>query len=73
MNTRNFRNALALPALIAGAPLLQGRVAGHGDRIIATRALDRFLEICAEWQEKHGRRPRSIIPGANPRMSRSGA
>jgi hypothetical protein len=44
-------------ALVGGAFLLQGRVAGHGEKILATKALNRFLTLHDEWQKKHGRTP----------------
>jgi hypothetical protein len=47
--------ALCLP--VAGW-LVQGRLSRHGEKIIATTALDRFLEIEKKWSEKHdGKRP----------------
>jgi hypothetical protein len=43
--------------LVAGAVVMKGHLARHGDNIIATRALDRFLEIQQQWRDKHGCRP----------------
>jgi hypothetical protein len=43
--------------LFAAAPLLQGKVSGHGKDVLATQELDRFLEVCRRWREQHGRPP----------------
>jgi hypothetical protein len=43
--------------LLAAARGLEGRLARHKPEIIAAPALDRFLEIHAEWRREHGRRP----------------
>jgi hypothetical protein len=42
--------------LLFGAKAVEGRFATHKQEIIASRALDRFLELTREWQAKHGRR-----------------
>jgi hypothetical protein len=44
-------------ALLGGARAAEGRLACHKPEIIASAALDRFLEIHAEWRQAHGRRP----------------
>jgi hypothetical protein len=44
-------------ALLGWARSAQGRFAYHKPEIIATPALDRFLEIHARWWAEHGRRP----------------
>jgi hypothetical protein len=44
-------------ALVGGAVLLQGRGAGHGENIIAVKALDRFLTLHERWRAEHGHRP----------------
>jgi hypothetical protein len=44
-------------ALLGGARALEGRLARHKPEIIAAPALDRFLEIHAQWRQAHGRRP----------------
>lgn len=50
--------ALFCASLVAGAWTLQGQFAGHGPNIIATRALDRFIEIADQWEDQQGREPR---------------
>jgi hypothetical protein len=43
--------------LVLGSVLAKGQVARHGDKILATTALDRFLTLHAEWKKTHGHRP----------------
>ncbi len=43
--------------LVFGAVVAKGEVARHGDKILATKALDRFLNLHAEWKKEHGHRP----------------
>src|SRR5262245_33618921 len=50
-------SAVAALALIAAAKGMEGRFAFHRQEIIASRALDRLLELHADRRERHGRRP----------------
>ncbi len=43
--------------LSIGAVLASGEVARHGQRIIATQALDRLLTMHREWKKQHGHAP----------------
>jgi hypothetical protein len=43
--------------LLGWSQVMAGQFARHKQEIIAAPALDRFLEIHAEWREAHGRRP----------------
>jgi hypothetical protein len=44
-------------ALVFGAVVAKGQVARHGEKILATKALNEFLTLHAEWKKKHGHRP----------------
>ncbi len=51
--------ALFALGLLGAGWSLRGQLAHHQEKIIATKALDRFREIYVEWQTHHdGRRPR---------------
>ncbi len=43
--------------LFGWAKAEEGKFAVHKQEIVASRALDRFLEVHREWREEHGRRP----------------
>jgi hypothetical protein len=43
--------------LLGFARAVEGRLARHQPDIIPSAALDRFLEIDAEWRKRHGQRP----------------
>jgi hypothetical protein len=44
-------------AFLGWSHVMAGQFARHKQEIIAAPALDRFLEIHAEWRQAHGRRP----------------
>ncbi len=48
---------LGVVVLFGMARCAEGRLARHQPEIIAADALDRFLQIHAEWRQTHGRRP----------------
>jgi hypothetical protein len=56
--TFTWIGSLAGSLLVLGlAHVGQGRFARHQPAIVPARALDRFLEIHAEWRQEHGHRP----------------
>jgi hypothetical protein len=50
-------SAVIACVLLVGAAAANGQLAHHGDKILATKALDQFLDLHAEWRKNHGRRP----------------
>jgi hypothetical protein len=44
-------------ALLGAGWAMRGQLAQHQQKMIATKALDRFLEVHADWRKRHGRRP----------------
>jgi hypothetical protein len=53
-------SAVIAVALVGGVKVIEGRFAVHKQEIIASDALDRFIEIIGEWKQEHGRMPRIL-------------